>query len=506
MTVHTPARIRLPDYALGYETLDGEITLESVPVEGRIPDWIHGSLVRLGPGKFDVGGQKLGHHFCGFGMLHRFGFENGRVSYRNRYIDSRGYRIARDRKTLGYNSYANRVSPERFQEILAERAAGMEPNINANVSITKIDGEYVALTDGSTLPVRYDQQTLETLGIMRFDDPLASTNCLGEPGVETRRVTTAHYQRCIETGDLINYFAEVGGRPGYNVFRIPAGSRKREPIAFVPTDSPSYMHAFHITPRYIVLPESPCRFSVADLAKGVPFGRSLSWRKDVGLRLHVIDRHEKRLLFSVELEPGFVEHTINAFERPDGELVVDGARYDDASHLDDLFLDPTARPAGGMYDGLEVSELISHAVATRFRIDVNRRTVVQENPSDVAIELPTIDYMARNGRPYRVFYAASISDERERSFYNQLARVDLDTGATTIWNRPGMYPGEAVFIKDPASPDPDSGVVLSVVLDTKAGKSFLAILDAQTFDERAIVRLPHHIPFHFHGQFHPGRP
>lgn len=506
MYVHAPAKLALPDYALGYETLHGEMTLENLPVDGQVPDWIHGSLVRLGPGKFDVGGQKLGHHFCGFGMLHRFGFENGSVSYRNRYIDSAGYRIARDRKVLGYNTYANRVSPERFQEILAERAAGAEPNINANVSLAKIADDYVALTDGSTLPVRYDQNTLETLGILRFDDALAQANGLGEPGVETRRVTTAHYQRCIETGDLINYFSEVGGRPGYSVFRIPAGTRRREPIAFVPTDSPAYIHAFHITPNYVVLPESPCRFRTSDLANGVPFGRSLHWRSDAGLRLHIVDRREGKHLRTIEVAPGFVEHTVNAFERSGGELVLDAARYADASHLDDLFLDPQSRPKGGLYDGLEVSELVSHAHFVRFRIDLASGRVIEESPSSVAIELPTVDYMARNGRDYRVCYAASISGERERSFYNQLARIDVETGATTLWSRAGMYPGEAVFLRNPGSSDPDDGVVLSVVLDTKAGKSFLAILDARTFDERAVVRLPHHIPFHFHGHFHPGRP
>jgi hypothetical protein len=42
---------------------------------------------------------------------------------------------------------------------------------------------------------------------------------------------------------------------------------------------------------------------------------------------------------SVEVAPSFFEHTINAYERADGELVVDGAYYPDARHIDELFLD-----------------------------------------------------------------------------------------------------------------------------------------------------------------------
>ena len=44
-------------------------------------------------------------------------------------------------------------------------------------------------------------------------------------------------------------------------------------------------------------------------------------------------------------------------------------------------------------------------------------------------------------------------------------------------------------------------MILSVVLDTNAERSFLLILDAGTFEEVARAEAPHHIPFGFHGQF-----
>ena len=45
------------------------------------------------------------------------------------------------------------------------------------------------------------------------------------------------------------------------------------------------------------------------------------------------------------------------------------------------------------------------------------------------------------------------------------------------------------------------GVVLSVVLDANAGRSFLLVLDAGSFEELARAEAPHHIPFGFHGQY-----
>ena len=38
-------------------------------------------------------------------------------------------------------------------------------------------------------------------------------------------------------------------------------------------------------------------------------------------------------------------------------------------------------------------------------------------------------------------------------------------------------------------------------LRAAAGRSFLLVLDAQSFEERARAEAPHHIPFGFHGQY-----
>ena len=47
----------------------------------------------------------------------------------------------------------------------------------------------------------------------------------------------------------------------------------------------------------------------------------------------------------------------------------------------------------------------------------------------------------------------------------------------------------------------DAGVILSVVLDARRGSSFLLVLDAESFGERARARLPNHVPFGFHGGY-----
>jgi carotenoid cleavage dioxygenase-like enzyme len=75
-------------FVLGYTSLDEEIQLDKLPVEGSIPRWLSGSLLRNGPAKFEVGPEEVWHWFDGLAMLHRFTFQDGSVSYANRFVRS----------------------------------------------------------------------------------------------------------------------------------------------------------------------------------------------------------------------------------------------------------------------------------------------------------------------------------------------------------------------------------------------------------------------------------
>jgi carotenoid cleavage dioxygenase-like enzyme len=58
-----------------------------------------------------------------------------------------------------------------------------------------------------------------------------------------------------------------------------------------------------------------------------------------------------------------------------------------------------------------------------------------------------------------------------------------------------------VFVTGPEAAGEDDGVILSVVLDAKSGRSFLLVLDARGLQELARAEAPHPITFGFHGNF-----
>src|SRR6201994_1586778 len=81
-TIETTSR------SVGFKTLDEELHIDSVPVTGRVPEWLQGTLVRVTPALMDGGGKSVKHWFDGAAMLNAFGFGDGRVSYASRFLDT----------------------------------------------------------------------------------------------------------------------------------------------------------------------------------------------------------------------------------------------------------------------------------------------------------------------------------------------------------------------------------------------------------------------------------
>ena len=115
------------DYRLGFSALECEVEIERVPVEGEVPGWLTGTLIRNGPGTWDAGEKKLRHWFDGLAMLHRFSFQEGSVSYSNRFLDSPQHRYVEERGEIGYSEFATdpcRSIFKRFSSLLSSPSSG----------------------------------------------------------------------------------------------------------------------------------------------------------------------------------------------------------------------------------------------------------------------------------------------------------------------------------------------------------------------------------------------
>ncbi|HEX3923633.1 MAG TPA: carotenoid oxygenase family protein [Streptosporangiaceae bacterium] len=463
------------DHRLGFQTLDQERPPAALPVEGTLPDWLSGSLLRTGPARFEVGSRGYNHWFDGLAMLHRFAFAGGAVTYANRFLDSPAYRAARDTGRIAYSEFATDPCRTLFRRV-ATSLRPPEFGQNANVSVVAHAGEFLALTE-SPLPVVFDPRTLETLGVA----PPA-------PG----QMTVAHPHRAPRSGELVSYATHFGPRTSYRIYAQDERTGRRRVLARVPVSRPAYMHSFAITEHHLVLAEFP--FVVVPVAiplSGRPLIANYRWRPGLGTRFRVFDLDRPGASVTLQGEPFFAFHHVNAYERGD-EIVLDLCAYDNADIIGALYLD---RLRTG-------SPRLPEPALRRYRLPLRGGDATREALPAVGLELPRIDYDRRNGRPYRYVYGTGLPGDG--GFPDRITKADVEGGPPSVWSRPGTYPGEPVFVPAPGGRREDDGVLLSVVLDPGAGTSFLLVLDAGDLGEIARAAVPHPIPFGFHGDYFPG--
>jgi beta,beta-carotene 9',10'-dioxygenase len=481
------------DEQLGFHSVDREYDT-TLPVSGTLPGWLSGTLVRNGPGRFTFADGAVDHWFDGLAMLRRFAIRDGKVRYRNRFLDTGAYEAAARGEYAGFGTAPDAGLLRRVWDRLSP------PDVadNTCVNVWRYGGETVALTETPALTA-FDPETLATRDRTRYPDAVDG------------QTTTAHPHHDRERGETVNVATHFGRDSTYQVYRIPDNTWEVETVARVSTDRPAYLHSFGLTERYVVLAEFP--LVVAPWRLLAPTDESFierfRWRPERGTRYHVLDRDSGERVARVEGEPLFCFHHVNAYEVPDSgsppELVVDMVTFSDAEAIDSLYLEDLV----GEDLDTEGGSL------TRVRLDLDAGDASQERIHPGGIGLPRIAPTARR-RPYRYVYGQDTRGQPVTDLPAGVMKVDVETGETTRYVRDGAAFHEPIFVPDPyahgtlpdeggsaAAAHEDAGIVLTILLDRAAERSEFVVLDAADMTELARAPLPHALPLDFHGQFLP---
>jgi carotenoid cleavage dioxygenase-like enzyme len=439
-------------------------------VEGRLPPWLRGTLLRNGPARFSLPrGDSVRHWFDGLALLHAVHFLQSRVTYVSRFLRSQAYAgmLTTGRPTL------REFATDPSRPWLARAAAAFRSDLtdNANVNVISVGLGPLAMTE---------------VAVPRSIDPETLAAGSGRPAWRgyriARRMTTAHpIPLPDQQGTVLNYGIDFGLRSRYELFTSAYTGAEPQIIARIPVARPSYMHSFSCSGRYVILTEYPYRARPLDLLlSSRPFIENYQWRPKEATRLIVIDRNAPERPRYFETAALFAFHHTAAFERR-GKLCVDLIGYPDPSIIQRLYNRETfgAERIQSRLLRLEIEMAGKPAVAL---ID----TGIEE------IEFPHV--VGRCGEAPRRLYACA---RHEGGPADAIVRI-TNAAVDAQWRSEHCMPGEPVFV--PAPGDKAGGVVLSIVLDTASNASFLLVLDPR-LDEVARLSLPSPVPPGLHGCF-----
>jgi beta,beta-carotene 9',10'-dioxygenase len=462
------------DSRLGYESLEEELVVERLEVEGTLPEWLRGTLLRNGPALFEDGERSVRHWFDGQAMLHRFGISGGEVSYANRFLRTKAYGAMRNGR-LGYSEFATDPCRSIFKRLMTVFDPGITDN--AAVNLAELGRRHYAMTE-APMAVEFDPETLATLGY----GPKA-------PGT----FATAHPHREPESGALINVATRFGPRNAYRFFRQAPSSKPRV-LCTQPVAKPGYVHSFAMSKRYIAHTEFPFVVNPIEIPlRGRPFIENFRWEPERGTRIFVWDRRTGESVATFETDPGFAFHHVGAWEASD-KLTLEYVDHGTPAVIDDLYLDRLRSDVADTRGGRPQPRL------RRIELDLRCRTLRSELRSEQGIELPRIDERRYLDR-YRFVYGVGADRGEAGDGVEGLVKLDNESGKSLVWSEPGCFAGEPIFVPEPGGDSEDGGVVLSVVLDADRGRSCLVVLDATSFEERSRAYAPHVIPRGIHGAF-----
>lgn len=471
MTVESEAVSSAPDVrAQAFVSREDMPERIELPVTGELPAWLSGQLLRNGPGRWGFDGREVNHWFDGMALLHSFEIADGRVHYRNRYVESRAYKAFKSDGEIGFSEFATDPCRSRFERIQSI----FSPQLTDNPAINalKFGGRFIALSE-TPMAYEFNPETLETIGIAYENPDLFAT---------------AH-PHADQSGAMFNLSCKFGPRSSQSFFRLDPTSLEAKRVAKLHRQHPTYQHSFGISKRWLILTEFPFAINPLDVIKtGRPFIENFEFDAEAKTVITLVDRKTGEVGGVWQAEPGFCFHHVNAWEEGD-EVVVDLCRFDDASVVEALYL---ANLRGGEYPAE------ARPYLHRYRLIPSAAYAHEQRLSETPIELPRINYRANNTKPYSFVYGVGLAED---GVMDRVVKIDVQSGDALTWQEPNCFAGEPVFVATPDGTAEDDGVLLSLVLDGDAQRSMLLVLDARDLTELARAEISAPVPSGFHGSF-----
>lgn len=465
---------------VGFESITCTTPLQELQYQGTMPSWLQGALLATGPALFELGKTKASYSFNGLALLHGFYFDGKTVRYHNAFLDSVYYQ--RCQKNGKFDSSMSTEKPKGFFSRLAAAAFSTpEPYDNGNLGLAKINNNFIALTE-TTLGVVFDPLTLKTIKPFDINKSIEG------------HLTTAQFQYDPTTKAWYNYMINFGTTSSYSIYKIGSDNIPKE-IANLPVKTPAYMRSFAMTKDYIILVEIPFVVNPFDLMLGAgAFVEKVQWKPELGTKFIIINKYTGQHVGTLATPTPFLNFNIAHAWQDNKNIIIDAPTYPDSHVIARTKLDALHSNDPREFDS---------AYVTRFILNLDKNTVTYKKVSEQSLDFPVVNEALVAMAPYTYVYG--IGAQEPYKFPESLVKINVQSGKAQTWSEDGCYATKPAFVPAPHAKQEDEGVLLSVVLNSITKRSFLLILDAQTFIELGRAEIPVAIPLGLAPLFSPSK-
>jgi carotenoid cleavage dioxygenase len=461
MSAATP--VERPYLQGNYAPIHSEIAAEQLEVIGELPRDLAGVFVRNSSNpRFLPEGRY--HWFDGDGMIHAIHFDEGKASYRNRWIRTKAF-------------LAEEEAGRALWKGVTERPDFTNPRgpfkDTANTDLVYHAGRLLALWWLGGEPYTVHLPDLQTTGIETYGGKLKTLSA--HPKVDPR------------TGEMM--FFDYKPFPPYLSYGVISAAGELLHRTDIDLPGPRLQHDMAITERYSILLDMSMMWDPELLAQGKTRVRFF---RDKPARFGVIPRFGKGgEIRWFESSAFYMYHTVNAWE--EGEtIVILGCK------IENPLADDPQNPRGGR-EAPSIGFLRLDPCFCRWTIDLVTGKVTEERLDDAIAEFPRMDNRAL-GQKSRYSYHARLAAAATMRF-DAVIKYDADTGKQVTHEYPkGSFGGETPFAPRLGAKSEDDGYLLTFVADEQSGTSEMHVLDAQDLGRGPVarVKIPQRVPTGYH--------
>lgn len=442
-----------------------EYDADDLEVIGEIPKDIDGIYVRNSENPA-FGSIGLYHPFDGDGMIHTMSFRDGKASYKNRFVRTKGLMAEIE---AGKPLWAGIAEDPRLSTRPGWGAhGGIKDSSSTDVVVHagKILSTFYQCGEG----YRLDPYTMEQFGTEGWV-PLDGIS--------------AHPKLDENTGELL--FFNYSTHAPYMHYGVVGPDNKLKHYIPIPVPGPRLPHDMAFTKNYSIIADLPLFWDADILAKGRHAAR---FHRDIPTRFAIVPRYgQPEDIRWFEAAPTYVLHWMNAWEEGD-EIVLDGYFQEDPAPK------PLEAPGGDPRLGQLMAYLDENSFKPklhRWRFNLKTGAVSESHLDDRLLEFGSFN-QTYGGEKSRYLY--STFTKPGWFLFEGLVKHDFETGKSETLNfGEGRFGSEAPFAPRVGAKSEDDGYIVSFITDMVENRSECVLIDAQNVTDGPVCRiiLPHRI-------------